>query len=322
MAQGTFASGPVKTARGLHGAGGDAARSTERAAQGPGRHVRHGESSGKTSSAWLADLDKGISVEPTKMAMTELLRRWLDDEAAARVRGTTLAGYRATVENQPDPRTRQRAGVETDCGGRTAVSFRDDCRRHATDGAIGAARLKQALAWVVLPTSCRALSPPRSSRQQAKRRSAARGPRRKRGHSSPQPTGRPTNSGSGRRSTGSGVGRRSASGGRTLTCTAGPCPCGRPWSCCRARTARRRGPSSKNRSRRRRGQPLHFICKNYVAALHSHRDRQAFRRKRATSWHDNDLVFCTSNGHVLNPNNVLRNFDAIVAAAGVSEIGR
>jgi integrase len=32
-------------------------------------------------------------------------------------------------------------------------------------------------------------------------------------------------------------------------------------------------------------------------------------------------VFCTGNGLVLNPNNVLRNFDAIVTAAGVPEIG-
>ena len=46
----------------------------------------------KTLTAWLADLDKGISVEPTRMTMTELLRQWLDDEAAARVRPTTLAG--------------------------------------------------------------------------------------------------------------------------------------------------------------------------------------------------------------------------------------
>jgi integrase len=32
-------------------------------------------------------------------------------------------------------------------------------------------------------------------------------------------------------------------------------------------------------------------------------------------------VFCTGNGLVLNPNNVLRNYAVIVAAAGVPDIG-
>jgi integrase len=50
------------------------------------------------------------------------------------------------------------------------------------------------------------------------------------------------------------------------------------------------------------------------------KDPQAFRRKRAAFWQDNDLVFCTGNSLVLHPNNVLRKFDAIVAATGVPEI--
>ena len=53
----------------------------------------------------------------------------------------------------------------------------------------------------------------------------------------------------------------------------------------------------------------------------SHKDRQAFRRKGAAFWQDNDLVFCTGNGHVLNPRNVLRNFETIVERAGVPTIG-
>ena len=58
-----------------------------------------------------------------------------------------------------------------------------------------------------------------------------------------------------------------------------------------------------------------------MAALRAHKDRQAFRRKNATVWQDTDLVFCTGAGGVLNPCNVLRNFAALVKAAGVPSIG-
>jgi hypothetical protein len=43
--------------------------------------------------------NRGVTIKPTKLKMNDLLRRLLDDEAAARVRPTTPAGYRATVEH-------------------------------------------------------------------------------------------------------------------------------------------------------------------------------------------------------------------------------
>jgi integrase len=58
-----------------------------------------------------------------------------------------------------------------------------------------------------------------------------------------------------------------------------------------------------------------------VAALRSHKDRQAFKRKGAAFSDDLDLVFCTGNGRVLNPNNVLRSFETIVERSGVPKIG-
>jgi len=54
-----------------------------------------------------------------------------------------------------------------------------------------------------------------------------------------------------------------------------------------------------------------------AAALRIRKDRQAFNRKGAAFWEDNDLVFCTGNGRILNPNNVLRSFEVIVERAGV-----
>ena len=42
-----------------------------------------------------------------------------------------------------------------------------------------------------------------------------------------------------------------------------------------------------------------------------------FKREGAAFWEDNDLVFRTGNGRILNPNNVLRSFEVIVERAGV-----
>jgi integrase len=57
-----------------------------------------------------------------------------------------------------------------------------------------------------------------------------------------------------------------------------------------------------------------------IVALRLHKDRQAFQRRAATFWEDNDLVFSTGNGRVLNPNNVLRNFAEIGKRPGVPRI--
>ena len=57
-----------------------------------------------------------------------------------------------------------------------------------------------------------------------------------------------------------------------------------------------------------------------VDSLAKHRVAQVARRLAAESWKDGDLVFCTGEGNPINPNNLYRNFDAIIAAAGVKRI--
>jgi integrase len=57
-----------------------------------------------------------------------------------------------------------------------------------------------------------------------------------------------------------------------------------------------------------------------VEALATYRVAQVERRLAAQSWSNGDLVFCTGEGKPLNPNNLYRNFDAIVAASGVKRI--
>ena len=58
----------------------------------------------KALTAWLAELDRGIVSEPTKLTIADLLSRWLDDEVAPGVRANTLVTYRTTVERHLIPR--------------------------------------------------------------------------------------------------------------------------------------------------------------------------------------------------------------------------
>src|SRR4051794_33643304 len=58
----------------------------------------------KTLTKWLTEADEGSVVLPTKITIRDLMMRWLDDEMAARIRPTTLAGYRQTVTSHIIPR--------------------------------------------------------------------------------------------------------------------------------------------------------------------------------------------------------------------------
>jgi integrase len=58
-----------------------------------------------------------------------------------------------------------------------------------------------------------------------------------------------------------------------------------------------------------------------VTALRTHKATQNARRlELGPCWYDNDLVFATGDGKLLNPNNLYRNLNAIIADAGVPKI--
>jgi integrase len=58
-----------------------------------------------------------------------------------------------------------------------------------------------------------------------------------------------------------------------------------------------------------------------LTALREHRVRQNERRLAlGPAWHDHDLVFPTSIGTPINPNNLTRDYDRWVAQAGVPRI--
>jgi integrase len=57
-----------------------------------------------------------------------------------------------------------------------------------------------------------------------------------------------------------------------------------------------------------------------LAVLREHLIAQNQRRSQSDTWHDNDLIVCTSYGTPVNPNNVSRSFQALVRASGVRRI--
>jgi integrase len=68
------------------------------------------------------------------------------------------------------------------------------------------------------------------------------------------------------------------------------------------------------------GQRVVKLSADVVAALTKHRITWAARNLAAEEWADGDLVFCAGEGKPINPNNLYRNFAAIVDRAGVPTI--
>src|SRR5215212_8321379 len=265
----------------------------------------------KTLTAWLTEFDKGITVEPTRMTMTELLRRWLDDEAAARVRGTTLEGYRATVENHLIP------ALGNVPASKLTVSdvqrFRSAMIAKGTPrtAQLALARLKQALAWAVaadlLPRNVAALVKPPASKAVERptwTKEEARTFLASATGDTYDPlwllllsTGLRRGEALGVRWQDIDLDRATLSVRQAVVILPGK----------NGEKARPVIQEPKSKAVRR----TIDLDPATIAALRAHHDRQAFRRKQAAFWQDHDLVFCTGNGLVLNPNNVLRNYDVI-----------
>lgn len=74
------------------------------------------------------------------------------------------------------------------------------------------------------------------------------------------------------------------------------------------------------RTKTRAGARTVKLAARTVAALKVHRRAQAGRRLAAPVWHDHDLILTTGKGTPINPNNIRKPFDALIAAAGVPAI--
>jgi integrase len=268
----------------------------------------------KTLTAWLADLDKGVTVEPTKMTMTELLRRWLDDEAAARVRSTTLAGYRLTVETHIIPALgnvpAQRLTVAD------VQRFRSEMVKtgKVRTAQVALLRLKQALAWAVAAdllsrNVSASVKRPNAKAPERKTWSADEARRFLKAAESDGysplwllllTTGLRRGEALGLRLQDLDLDRGLLTVRQTVVACKGAAIVQEPKSKAASRTVR--------------------LPAETVAALRAHRKRQAERQLAAETWVDGDLVFSTRTGKPINPRHVLRSFAAIVNRAGVPRI--
>jgi hypothetical protein len=52
---------------------------------------------------WLVEIDRGTALEPSNTTVSELLDRWLADEAPKTTRASTLVGYEITVRKHLKP---------------------------------------------------------------------------------------------------------------------------------------------------------------------------------------------------------------------------
>jgi integrase len=62
------------------------------------------------------------------------------------------------------------------------------------------------------------------------------------------------------------------------------------------------------------------LTRTTLDALRAHRAIQLTRRMAASDWVNHDLIVCTGRGTPVNPGNVIRSFDRIVASAGLRRI--
>src|SRR5215218_3730979 len=103
----------------------------------------------KALTKWLSEVDEGTVVLPSKITMRNLCHRWLEDEAAHRLRPTTLAGYTLTVEKHIIPRLgsvpAQRLSAADILKWRTEL-LRDTSPRTTQ---LALQRLRQVLDWAV-----------------------------------------------------------------------------------------------------------------------------------------------------------------------------
>jgi integrase len=80
------------------------------------------------------------------------------------------------------------------------------------------------------------------------------------------------------------------------------------------------GERSLREPKTKSGRRTITLSPSCVAALKAHRTNQLERRVAAPVWTDNDAVFTAANGAWLDHGNLTRNYNAIIAKAGVKRI--
>jgi integrase len=264
---------------------------------------------------WLSEVDEGTVILPSKITMRDLCRRWLADEAAHRVRPTTLAGYTLTVEKHVIPCLgnvpAQRLSAADILKWRTEL-LRDTSPRTTQ---LALQRLRQILDWAVsvelLPKNSAAkVRPPKWTPAERTIWTAAEA----RAFLAAAENDTLGTLWRVALLTGLRRGELLALRWQDIDLDAGRLTVKQSLVMCGGKAVIQ-PPKSKAALRSVK------LSSDTVAALLAEKDRQVWARKRAgTRWADTGLVFTTGIGTALSPRNVGRSFEAMLARADVPKV--
>lgn len=262
---------------------------------------------------WVSEIDRGTAVDATKITVGELLTLWLESVARHNVRPTTYEDYEAAIRVHLVPELGSIKAKDLTAS-RVQAFYAAKLANGASPRTVQLCHLrlsqalKQAVRWSMLPLNvCDAAEPPKVVHKKTPRWTAEEG-------------------------------RRFLATAKDDTY--------HPLWLLALHTGMRRGemlglrwqdldlpnrrvhirqsvvvlgkkpvvqPPKSDAARR-----TVKLTPEVVEALAEHRKRWAERRLAAGAlWEDNDLVFCTAEGRILNPANVYRNYLALIAEAKV-----
>lgn len=264
---------------------------------------------------WLAEIDRGSALEPSKATVGELLDRWLADVAAHNVRPSTHEGYAATIRTHILPalgsvpaqkltadqvQTFYSRKLAAGCSPRTVQL----CHLRLSQA------LKQAVRWNILTRNvCDLVQPPRVTYKRGDVWNVTEGRHFLDAAASDSlhpfwllalKTGMRRGELLGLRWRDLDLDRGMAHVRQSVIVYAGA-PCIQTPKTATAQRAVK-------------------LSADVVAALREHRKAWLERRLATAEWQDTDLIFCTRTGGPINPNNVARAYEAIIRRAGVRRI--
>lgn len=268
-------------------------------------------------AAWLAQIDRGTAIDPSKLTVAELLRTWLDDVAAHSLRPTSLATYRATIENHVIPELGAIA-VQKLTAARVQAFYSAKLKAGRSPRLVQLCHLRlnqglnQAVRWSIVPGNvCASVDPPSVTYKQGSTWDrdelraflvAARTDTYALLWLILATTGMRRGEALGLRWRDIDLERGVASIQQSVVALHGVSLIQTPKT-----------PGSRRSIR---------LVPDAVAALRSFRPQWAATKLAAPPelWEDHGLVFCTELGRPIKPSNIARNYDRIITAAGVRRI--
>jgi integrase len=265
---------------------------------------------------WLVEIERGTAVEPSRLTVAELAKKWLDTVAAHKVKPTTLEDYDATLRVHVLPALGA-IPIQKLTPAAVQQFYSDKLAAGASPRTVQLCHLRlsqilaQGVRWDLLPRNvCTVVEPPRVTYRPGKTWTAADAQRFLAASDADTyhplwlvalTTGLRRGELLGLRWQDLELTKRTLQVAQTVTILKGAPYIQTPKSTAALRTV--------------------ALPPETAEALAAHRVRQLERRLKAGGvWHDHDLVFCTGEGKPINPHNLARNYGKIIDTAGVPKI--